>query len=107
MGKESIDWYFGLAISYLMPGMIALFGISYLLPELRTWFGFVAERDGGGKTKDRRLVEATLCRGELPSVGLRPLRLLQELWKHGGRHNRVCAVLSRYDGRNAYVVGLD
>jgi len=45
MGKESIDRYFGLAISYLMPGMVALFGLSYRLPELRSWFGLVAEHD--------------------------------------------------------------
>src|SRR6266487_1240001 len=45
MGKDAIDRYFGLAISYLMPGMIALFGLSYRLPDIRKWFGFVAEHD--------------------------------------------------------------
>ena len=45
MGKDSIDRYFGLAISYLMPGMVALFGLSYRVPDLRSWFGFVAQHD--------------------------------------------------------------
>jgi hypothetical protein len=45
MGKDAIDRYFGLAISYLMPGMIALYGLSYRVTDLRRWFGFVAERE--------------------------------------------------------------
>ena len=45
MGKDAIDRYFGLAISYLMPGMVALYGLSYRLPDLRKWFGFVAEHE--------------------------------------------------------------
>ena len=45
MGKDSIDRYFGLAIAYLMPGMIALFGLSYRLPDIRRWFGLVANHD--------------------------------------------------------------
>lgn len=45
MGKDAIDRYFGLAISYLMPGMVALFGLSYQVTDLRKWFGFVAQHD--------------------------------------------------------------
>lgn len=45
VGKDSIDRYFGLAIAYLMPGLVALFGLSYRITELRTWFGFVASHE--------------------------------------------------------------
>jgi hypothetical protein len=45
MGKDTLDRYFGLSIAYLIPGLIALYGISYQVPELRTWFGVVAESE--------------------------------------------------------------
>ena len=45
VATEAIERVFGMAIAYVLPGAIALFGISYFQPELRRWFGFVAEHD--------------------------------------------------------------
>jgi hypothetical protein len=42
---ENIDRLFGLAISYVIPGLLALFGLSYQVAELRAWFGFVAAHE--------------------------------------------------------------
>lgn len=42
--KDHLGKSFGLTIAFLIPGMVALYALSYFMPDLRTWFGLMAEQ---------------------------------------------------------------
>ena len=42
--KDPLGKSFGLTIAFLIPGMVALYALSYFMPDLKTWFGLVAEQ---------------------------------------------------------------
>ena len=38
--QDHLGKSFGLTIAFVIPGMVALYALSFFMPELRVWFGF-------------------------------------------------------------------